>query len=111
IDLAHINRARQPDARAGGGARDAVLAGTRLGDDAPGAESARQQRLTERVIDLVGAGVREILAREPDLGAPALRQVRRRAERRRAADPVAQLALELRLELGIGEPAARAALQ
>ncbi len=37
--------------------------------------------------------------------------MRRRAQSRRAADPVAQLALELGAEFGVTEPAAHAALE
>ena len=61
---AHVDDARQVEQRAGGGGRDAVLAGAGLGDDAGLAEPARQQRLAERVVDLVGAGVGEVLALE-----------------------------------------------
>ena len=59
---AHVDDARQPEQRAGGRGRDAVLAGAGLGDDPGLAEPARQQRLAERVVDLVGAGVGEVLA-------------------------------------------------
>ena len=51
----------RPEQRAGGRGRDAVLAGARLGDDPALAEPAREQRLAERVVDLVGAGVGEVL--------------------------------------------------
>ena len=59
---AHVHDARQPEQRARGGGRDAVLAGAGLGDDPRLAEPARQQRLAEGVVDLVGAGVGEVLA-------------------------------------------------
>ena len=71
VERAHVHRARQPDARAGRGARHAVLARTGLGDDAPRAQPPREQRLTERVVDLVRAGMREILALEPHLARPS----------------------------------------
>ena len=61
----------KPDARAGRGARHAVLARAGLGDDALRAEALRQQRLAERVVDLVRAGVREILALEPHVARPS----------------------------------------
>ena len=61
---AHVHDARQVEQRAGGRGRDAVLAGAGLGDDPGLAEPARQQRLAERVVDLVGAGVGEVLALE-----------------------------------------------
>ncbi len=66
---AHVDDAFEPEERAGCCARDAVLAGAGLGDDACLAHAPGQQRLPERVVDLVRAGVREILALEED--APA----------------------------------------
>jgi hypothetical protein len=48
-----------------------VLAGAGLGDHALLAESLRQQRLTDDVVDLVRAGVVEVLALEEDARAPA----------------------------------------
>ena len=59
---AHVHDARQPEQRARGGGRDAVLAGARLRDDPCLAEPPREQRLAERVIDLVRAGMGEVLA-------------------------------------------------
>ena len=59
---AHVDDARQAEQRAGRRGRDAVLAGAGLGDDPGLAEPAGQERLAERVVDLVGAGVGEVLA-------------------------------------------------
>jgi hypothetical protein len=42
-----------------------MLARARLRDDAALAHADRQQRLAERVVDLVGARVRQVLALEP----------------------------------------------
>ena len=69
---AHVDDARQVEQRAGGRGRDAVLAGPGLGDDPDLAEPPRQQRLAERVVDLVGTGVGEVLALEvqPEAGDP-----------------------------------------
>ena len=61
---AHVHDARQLEQRARGGRRHAVLTGTGLGDDPGLAEAPRQERLAERVVDLVGAGVGEVLALE-----------------------------------------------
>ena len=72
---AHVDDARQPEQGAGGRGRDAVLAGAGLGDDPGLAEPPRQQRLAERVVDLVGAGVGEVLALEVE--AEAARQAGR----------------------------------
>ena len=69
---------------------DAVLAGAGLGDDPPLAQPPGEQRLADRVVDLVRAGVVQVLALQPDARA------RRRSleplgqvERRRPADVVA----------------------
>ena len=69
VGCAHEDLARQPEARAHRGDGDAVLAGARLGDDARLAHAARQQDLAEAVVDLVRAGVIELVALEVDLGA------------------------------------------
>jgi len=70
---AHVDDARQVEERARGRRRHAVLAGTGLGDDPGLAEAAGQQGLAERVVDLVGARVGEVLALEIEaqLGDPA----------------------------------------
>jgi hypothetical protein len=44
-----------------------MLAGAGLGDDTLGTEALGKKRLTEGVVDLVRARVREVLALEPDL--------------------------------------------
>src|SRR4029079_7036944 len=69
-------------------------------DDAFRAERLREQRLADPVVDFVCAGVSEVLALEPNLGAPALRQRARVSQRGRPADPGRELANELALELG-----------
>ena len=61
---AHVDDARQVEQGAGRRGRDAVLAGAGLGDDPGLAEPPGEQRLAERVVDLVGAGVGEVLALE-----------------------------------------------
>ena len=77
--------------------RHAVLAGAGLGDDAPLAEAPGEQRLPERVVDLVRAGVGEVLALEPDLrAADVLGQPLGEVERRRAAAVVAPSAARAR---------------
>ena len=69
VGRAHEDLARQPEARAHGRHRDAVLAGAGLGDDARLAHAHGQQDLAEAVVDLVAAGVIELVALEVDLGA------------------------------------------
>ena len=78
VDLAHVDDAGQADARAGRGARNAVLAGSGFRDHAARPEALRDQRLAECIVDLVRARVREVLALEPDFGIPGAAKVPRR---------------------------------
>ena len=66
---AHVDVARQAEQGAGGGRRHPVLAGAGLGDDARLAHALGEQDLTKAVVDLVRAGVVEVLSLEVDLGA------------------------------------------
>ncbi len=50
-----------------------MLAGAGLRNDALRAESLREQCLADRIIDLVRAGMREILTLEPHFRAPEFR--------------------------------------
>ena len=75
---------------AGGGRGDAVLSGPGLGDHAALAHLQRQEGLPERVVDLVGAGVVEVLAFQEDLRPAALpAEPLGVVQRRRPADVVA----------------------
>ena len=88
---AHVDVAVEAEQRAGGRGRDAVLAGAGLRDDPALAHADGEQRLAERVVDLVRAGMREVLALEEDArAAERVRQPPRFVERRRPADVVAQ---------------------
>ena len=69
---AHVDDAFEAEQRTGRRTRHAVLAGAGLGDDALLAHAHGEQRLTERVVDLVRAGVRQILALEQDPRAAAV---------------------------------------
>ena len=71
---AHVDDARQVEQGTGGRGRDAVLAGTGLRDHPGLAEAPGQQGLAERVVDLVGTRVREVLALEvePEIGDPGV---------------------------------------
>ena len=86
---AHVHDARQVEQRAGGRGGDAVLAGAGLGDDPRLAQASGEQRLAERVVDLVGAGVGEVLALEVQ---PEARDRHRRGE----PDAAASLAASAR---------------
>ena len=87
--LAHIDDAIEAEMGTGGRRGHAVLAGAGLGDHAPLAHAQRQQRLAERVVDFVSAGVVQVFALELDLRPAALLgQPLGEIQRRRAADVV-----------------------
>ena len=107
VDRAHINEAFKPEARAQRCGRDAMLAGAGLGDDALLAHAPRHHDLAEHIVDLVGAGVIELLALEIDFGAAEmLGQPLGEIKRRGPADIVLQVAVhfgvECRISLGLG---------
>jgi hypothetical protein len=95
---AHVDDALQAEQRARRRRRDAVLAGAGLGDDPLLAHPLGEQRLAERVVDLVRAGVQEVLALEPHLAPGRLAEPLGEVQRRRPADVVAQEPVELALE-------------
>ena len=104
VFLAHVDDAFETEQGGGGGARDAVLTGAGLGDDALLAHPLGDQCLTEYVADLVRTGVVEILALEQEAcpGADLGRQPRRVVELARHAGVVAQQPGELDLERLVG---------
>ena len=59
---AHVDDALEPEACAGRRGRDAVLARAGLGDDPLLSEPPGEHDLAERVVDLVRAGVVQVLA-------------------------------------------------
>ncbi len=84
---AHVDDALEAEQRARRGAGDAVLPGAGLGDDARLAHALGEQRLAERVVDLVSAGVRQVFALQEDpRAAGRCRQALGLPQRRRAAD-------------------------
>ena len=92
---AHVDHAGQSVARADGGSSHPVLAGAGLGNHPWFAHSLGQHGLANGVVDLVGAGVVEVLAFEENLRATLLQaQALRMVNRRGAADKVGQLILE-----------------
>ena len=99
--LAHVHDARESKQRARRGGGDAVLTGSRLRDDPLLAQPFRDQRLAERVVDLVGARVRQVLALQPDLVAELRGQPARMRDRRGTPDEVTEQVAELRAEPGI----------
>ena len=97
---AHVDDALETEQRAHGGGRHPVLTGARLGHDPRLADPLREQPLAEGVVDLVGAGVRQILALEEDadVGRAPLGNGGRRdlVQRRGPADEVALEPRQLR---------------
>ena len=64
---AHVDDALEAEQRADRGGGDAMLSGAGLGDDAMLAHALDQQRLSEAVVDLVRAGVKQVFALEINL--------------------------------------------
>ena len=82
--------------------RHPVLTGPGFGNHPRFAHPQRQQRLAQGVVDLVGPGVVEVLAFEPDLRAAApLAQPPGVVQRRRPADEVAEQLVQVGLEARI----------
>ncbi|CAM5312182.1 hypothetical protein SHIRM173S_11306 [Streptomyces hirsutus] len=103
VDLAHVDGAVEAEQGAGGGGGDAVLAGAGLGDDTGLAHAPGEQGLAEHVVDLVGAGVVEVLALEEDPGtAGVFGEPGHLGEGTRAAGVVDQQVVEFAGELGVG---------
>jgi hypothetical protein len=107
----HVDRAGHAEARAGGGGRDSMLSRAGFRDHAARAESPRQQYLADRIVDLVRARVREVLALEPHLGAPARTEPFCAGQRRGSPGPARQLAAELGEETSVRERRACARLE
>ena len=103
VGRAHIDDAGQVEERAGGRGRDAVLAGAGLGDDAALAHAPRQQDLAQHVVDLVRAGVVELVALQIDLGAAEMPgQPLGEIERARPPDIMFEVIVELGLKGRVG---------
>ena len=106
--LAHVDRALQAQQCRRGRRRHPVLAGSGLGDDPALAHPNGEQRLTEHVVDLVAAGVVEVLALEED--GRATRQLAELVRTRERTGPthvvdleIAQLGVERRVGLRLRE--------
>ncbi len=70
---AHVDVALETEQRARGGRRHAVLPRAGLRDDARLSHPLGEQRLAERVVDLVRARVRQVFALQRRMRTPALR--------------------------------------
>mmetsp|Transcript_26463 Transcript_26463/g.32181 ORF Transcript_26463/g.32181 Transcript_26463/m.32181 type:complete len:200 (-) Transcript_26463:997-1596(-) len=105
VDLTHVDDAFQVQqcARRGGG--HAVLPCTRLGDDALLSQLHGKQSLSDGVVDLVCARVRQLFTLEPNLRpATEVRQALSKIQGRGATDEVPAQARQLRFEGGIHSP-------
>ena len=108
----HVDDAVEAEPGTGGGGGHAVLAGAGFGDDPPLAHPDREQALAERVVDLVGAGVAEVLALEADLAPPASsREPLGEEQRGGAADEGGEQAVEFGRERRVGHGLGIGALQ
>jgi len=96
---AHVHVALEAEERADRGTGDPVLPRAGLRDDSALSHALGQERLSERVVDLVRARVREIFTFEEDARpAERLRQTPRLVDRGRAADIMTQQVPERRAE-------------
>ena len=102
IHLAHVHRAVHPQQRRRGRCGHAVLAGAGLGHEAGLAHALGQERLSQHVVDLVGAGVVEILPLEQQAQAQLRRQARAIAQRRGTPGVVRQQVVEPLAERFVG---------
>src|SRR6185503_14207103 len=102
VFFAHVHHALEPEPRTHRRGRNSVLACTRLGDDAPFSHSTRKEHLSDSVVDLVSAGVIEILALEKDCGSEGFRKSRGRAQRRWPADIRGQHFVDFARDRGVG---------
>ena len=99
VHVAHVDHALHAQQRAHRRRRHPMLTRAGLGDDALLAHPLRQQSLAQRVVDLVRAGVQQVLALQIDLRpAQLLRQPLRKVQRSRPPREVPQQIIQLRLE-------------
>jgi hypothetical protein len=102
VDRAHVDDALKAELGADRGRGHAVLAGAGLRYDPLLAHAHGEEGLADRVVDLVGAGVEQVLPLEIDPRAPeVVREALGAVERRRAPREIGEVAPELGLELGI----------
>src|SRR5262245_55031167 len=98
----HVNHTFESEERTHGGGRHTVLTGAGLGYDASLVHAAREQDLTERVVDLVRARVIQVLALQVHFHATnALTQALRAIQRRGPPNVIAPELLELAPECPI----------
>src|SRR5206468_467139 len=97
--LPHVHLALEAEESGGRRRCDAVLASPGFGDDARLPHTQREEGLAEAVVDLVGAGVIEVLAFEEDASPAGFRgEPLRVPERRRPADVLREVVVEVLFE-------------
>src|ERR1019366_6182733 len=101
VHLAHEHGALEAEQRRRRGRRPPVLPCPGLRDDAPLAHAPREERLAHHVVDLVRAGVRQVLALEQHAHAQLLRESSALGDRRGTPGVVCQQIVELPVEFGI----------
>src|SRR5688572_3408013 len=99
--LAHVDHTFQAVTGAHSRRSYAVLAGPGFGDDPLLPHPPGQEDLAHGVVDLVGPGVVQVLALEPDIRPEQCAEARRSGQWRRTADIVAQHRAEFIAERGI----------
>ena len=105
IHRAHVDDAFHPEHRGDGGGGDAVLARAGLGDDAGLAHAFGEQDLADGVVDLVRAGVEQVLALEKNFRAAefareAFGEIKRCGPATEFPEIILELALKRRVFLG-----------
>ena len=98
IGLAHVNDAFHVHQGADRGGSDTMLSGTSLRNDPSLAHAPSDQDLADRVVDLMSAGVVQVLTLEIDFAAILLAQSTGEIERRRPTYIVAKQLLVFPLE-------------
>jgi hypothetical protein len=111
VDGAHVHLALQAEQGRRSRRGDAVLAGAGLGDEARLAHPLGEQRLAEDVVDLVRAGVVEVLALEQQPQPEAASEVVALGQDGRPAGVVPQDVVELAAEHRVGPRRAERRLQ
>jgi hypothetical protein len=104
IHRAHVDDAFHPEHGRDGGGGHAVLARAGFGDDARLAHAFGDERLADGVVDLVRAGVEQVLAleinfRAAEFAREALGKIKRRGPAAKFLEIIRQLALKFRVVL------------
>ena len=111
VDLAHVDDALHPEQGGGRGRGHPVLARPRLGDQLALAHPPGEQALAHHVVELVGAGVGQVLPLEQHPDAELLGQPAAFGDRGGSAAVVAEDAVELGPERRVGPGVAERRLE